>query len=204
MPAVHSVSERRPYLLAASKWAVRACSHAVIIGPTSPPPCCGYFSCLQVSSTAGMSVGGWVRINLDDPGDGSLVRYMNSHYCRRCLLLLLLLLLPLCRCIVSCTAAVPVAVWVRSLVLRGFESRGSYTAAATFHTCRSALQPACLLAVGCASTWTIQDLVSIVTYVRNMVQCTTATFAAAAAAMCVAGQLHSRHVCWRLGAHQLG
>ncbi|KAF6262421.1 hypothetical protein COO60DRAFT_1676006 [Scenedesmus sp. NREL 46B-D3] len=33
---------------------------------------------LQVSSTAGMSVGGWVRINLDDPGDGSLVRDMNG------------------------------------------------------------------------------------------------------------------------------
>eukprot|EP00879_Flechtneria_rotunda_P014975 GHRR01015645.1.p1 GENE.GHRR01015645.1~~GHRR01015645.1.p1 ORF type:complete len:375 (+),score=100.13 GHRR01015645.1:230-1354(+) len=33
---------------------------------------------LQVSSTKGMSVGEWVRINLDDPGDGSLVEDMND------------------------------------------------------------------------------------------------------------------------------
>lgn len=36
--------------------------------------CCSY----QVSSTAGMSVGQWVRINMDDPGDGSLVVDMNG------------------------------------------------------------------------------------------------------------------------------
>jgi len=32
----------------------------------------------QVGSTANISLGMWVRINMDDPGDGSLIRDMNG------------------------------------------------------------------------------------------------------------------------------
>jgi hypothetical protein len=52
---------------------------------------------LQVSSTAGMSVGGWARINLDDPGDGSPAVKFCDTWCQaflQNLLLLNLLLLP--------------------------------------------------------------------------------------------------------------
>jgi hypothetical protein len=35
---------------------------------------------LQVGSTAKMAVGMWVRINLDDPGDGSLVRDLSGGF----------------------------------------------------------------------------------------------------------------------------
>jgi hypothetical protein len=36
--------------------------------------------CMQVSSTANLAVGMWVRINLDDPGDGSLVKDLSGGY----------------------------------------------------------------------------------------------------------------------------
>lgn len=35
---------------------------------------------LQVASTAKLAVGMWVRINLDDPGDGSLVKDLSGGY----------------------------------------------------------------------------------------------------------------------------
>lgn len=44
-------------------------------GLRTAPPCCW-----QVASTAKMSVGMWVRINLDDPGDGSLVKDLSGGF----------------------------------------------------------------------------------------------------------------------------
>lgn len=34
--------------------------------------------CVQVTSTSGLSIGQWVRLNLDDPGDGSLLTDLAS------------------------------------------------------------------------------------------------------------------------------
>jgi hypothetical protein len=109
-----------------------------------------------------MSVGGSVRINLDEPGHGSLARDVQSHNHQYMLLLLLLLLY-----IVTCYRSAPQQAcqleFGRALTWMIQEMAGlcvMYThtaAAAAAATCRSAPQQACRLAAGCASTWTTQE-----------------------------------------------